>query len=340
MIPVHLENAVYGLLVTPAVHLADKYGVLAHMLGNGPMTAAGVAADSGLDADTVERMLLVLAASGILRRADDGRYAIPGEVRPYLDPDDPHYIGGFVGHMVGDAAGRIATLEAYLRYGKSAVDAGEPGPYERFYRDAESTREFMAAMWNLSYGISGDLASLAELAGNRCLVDVGGASGPFAVAALKHAPGLRAVVFDLPEAAPYAREAARAHGVADRLDFVAGDFFRDPLPQGDVIALGYVMSNWPDPECSELLGKAYRACEPGGRVLVMERLFDDDRTGPISTAVMNLEMHVETRGRHRTAAEYLDLLAAAGFADGSVRRSDGDKHLIIGHRSPARVRYR
>ncbi|MEU6788776.1 methyltransferase [Nonomuraea angiospora] len=333
MIPAHLENAVYGLLAAPVLHLADRHGLIAHLIGAGPANSPEIAKVLGLDLDTVERLLLVLAAAGVLRRTDGDRFDVPAESRPYLDPDDPLYLGGFVSHMVADVADRMTTLEAYLLKGKSAADVGKPAPYEHFYRDERSTREFMNAMWHLSYGVSSELARLAELGSVGLLVDVGGASGPFAVAALEQQPELRAVVFDLPTAGPYVAEAGRSHGVADRLGFAAGDFFRDPLPDGDVIALGYVMSNWPDAECRELLAKAYRACAPGGRVLIMERLFDDDWNGPISTAVMNLEMHVETRGRHRTAAEYLDLLAAAGFTDGVVRHSGGDKHLVVGHRN-------
>jgi O-methyltransferase domain len=64
----------------------------------------------------------------------------------------------------------------------------------------------------------------------------------------------------------------------------------------------------------------------------MERLFDDGRRGPISTAVMNLEMQVETRGRHRTTAEYHEMLTVAGFVNPEIRRSSRDKHLVIGHR--------
>jgi hypothetical protein len=81
------------------------------------------------------------------------------------------------------------------------------------------------------------------------------------------------------------------------------------------------MSNWLDGECLQLLRNVHRACSPGGRVLVMDCLFHDDRCGPLSVAVMNLEMQVETRGRHRTAAAYVEMLAASGVAKPEVRRS-------------------
>jgi SAM-dependent methyltransferase len=253
-------------------------------------------------------------------------------VGTYLDRRDERYVGGFVEHLVANTPARLPRLEAFMTQGKAATDAAQPGPFETFYRDEQATRAFVEAMWNLSYAASHELARLADLRDGELLVDVGGASGPFAIAALLHRPRLRAVVFDLPPVEPYLREAGRAHGVADRLDFVPGDFFNDDLPEGDCIAFGYVLSDWTDQTCLGLLRKAYQACRPGGRVLIMERLFDDDRRGPLATAVMNLEMHVETKGRHRTAAEYTDLLAKAGFDTAAVQRSSREKHLVTGHK--------
>jgi O-methyltransferase domain len=324
--PVALERAVYGLVTTPVLHLALERGILDRLLADGPLPAERI----GADADTVERLLLVLTAFEIVRRDADGAFHVPAQIAPFVDRDSPSYIGGFVNHLVVGTPGRLERLAEYLTRGKAAADAGRPAPYDEFYRDEQSTQDFMDAMWDLSYGVSQELAALAGLDGHRWLVDVGGANGPFAVAALRQSPELRAVVFDLTQVGPHLERTRVEQGLADRLSFVAGDFFRDDLPAGDVIAMGYVMSNWPDRECSDLLRKAHAACVPGGRVLIMERLFDDGRDGPIATAVMNLEMQVETWGRHRTAAEYFALLTNAGFVDPQVRRSTRDKHLIIG----------
>jgi hypothetical protein len=332
MFPVALERSVYGLVSTPVLQLALEHGIFERLLADGPLPSSQVAERVGADADTVERLLLVLTAFEVVRRDAAGSFWVPAEVAPFVDRGGPSYVGGFVNHLVVGTPGRLERLAQYLIQGKRAADAGRPAPYEEFYRDERSTQEFMDAMWALSYGVSRELAALAGLDGHRRLVDVGGANGPFAVAALRQSPQLRAVVFDLAPVAPHLERTRVEHGLADRLSFVAGDFFGDDLPAGDLIAMGYVLSNWPDRECSQLLRKAHAACVPGGRVLIMERLFDDDRDGPIATAVMNLEMQVETRGRHRTPAEYIQLLTDAGFADPQVRRSTRDKHLIIGRK--------
>ncbi|MER6031531.1 methyltransferase [Streptomyces sp. NPDC001851] len=329
MNPGTLDSVVYGLFSTHALHLADRHGVLTHLIEGGPASAADTAAALGIDAETLERLLLVLAAVSVVQRDPDGRYRVAEETVPFLDSRDPRYIGGFVDHLVTNTTGQLRRLHDYLQHGKESVDAGLPSPFETIYRDEAATGAFLEAMWQLSFEPSKELAGLAELAGVRRLVDVGGASGAFAVAALSRYPGLNVTVFDLPQVGPHLERTRRTRGLGDRLRFTAGDFFRDPLPPADCVSFGYILSDWDDRFCLELLRKAYQACANGGRVLVMERLFDEDG-GPLPTAAMNLSMHVETRGRHRTAAEYTALLEAAGFTGCVTRRSSWDKHLVIG----------
>ncbi|MFE7524166.1 methyltransferase [Kitasatospora sp. NPDC057542] len=332
MIPADLEHAVYGMYATHALHVADRHGVFEHLTRHSGDSAGKIAAALAVDEDTLERLLLVLSSFGVLD-ADGGRYTLAADVRPYVDRDDPRYLMGFVDHLIGDTADQFGRLNGYLHKGKAETDRDTPAPFEAIYRDDESVGRFLKAMWGLSHHVSHELAALADLGDARQLIDVGGASGPFSVAALQAFPQLRSTVFDLPQVGPHLAARATEHGLGDRLEFAAGDFFRDPLPTGDCFAFGYILSDWDDETCVTLLRKAHDACLPGGRVLIMERLFDDDRGGPLATAVMNLSMHVETEGRHRTAAEYLDLLRRAGFADGTVRRSSGDKHLVIGLRA-------
>ncbi|MFC4120483.1 methyltransferase [Nonomuraea zeae] len=332
MLPVHLERAVFGIYATHSLSFADKAGVFVHLADHDSATAPELADALGTDEETLERLLLVLVSLQVLTRAPGGRYALAKGTRPYLDRRDPRYLLGFVDHLLASTTERFGQVQDYLERGKAAVDAELPDPFSTLYRDEESVRRFLTAMWQLSFHVSHELALLADLGEARQLVDVGGASGPFSVAALLLHPELRSTVFDLPQVGPYLAENAAAYMLGDRLGFAGGDFFHDALPEGDCIAFGYILSDWDDETCEKLLRKAHDACRPGGRVLIMERLFDPDRGGPLSTAVMNLSMHIETQGRHRTAEEYLALLRRAGFTRCAVHRSTADKHLVTGRR--------
>ncbi|MEU3373500.1 methyltransferase [Streptomyces sp. NPDC006711] len=327
-----LDRAMFGMFSTHALHLADKHGVFTQLMAQGPATPAAVAAARRIDEETLERLLVVLASVSVLERGTDGTYRVADGLSPFFDTESPRYIGGFVRHLVTNTTGRLEQLDDYLTRGKAVVDADLPAPFDVIYHDEEATREFLEAMWNLSFGVSEELAGLAGLDGVRDLVDVGGASGAFAVAALARYPELNVTVFDLPAVGPFLENTRREQGLHDRLGFAPGDFFRDPLPAAECHSFGYILSDWDDKTCVDLLRKAYDACTSGGRVLLMERLFDEDG-GPLATAAMNLSMHVETQGRHRTAAEYQGLLREAGFGECTTHRSTWDKHLIVGRKA-------
>ncbi|MEU1311693.1 methyltransferase [Streptomyces cinnamoneus] len=326
-----LDNAMFGLFSTHALHLADKHGVFVHLIEEGAATPDRIAAARRIDAETLERLLLVLAAVSVVERDADGSYRLARALVPSFDPQNPRYIGGFVRHLVTNTTGQLQQLDAYLTRGKAAVDAELPSPFETIYRDEAATGAFLEAMWQLSYGVSHELAQLAGLEDVRHLVDVGGASGAFAVAALGRYPDLRVTVYDLPQVGPFLERTRDEQGLGERLSFAPGDFFREALPAADCLSFGYILSDWEDKTCVELLRKAYDACASGGRVLLMERLFDEDG-GPLATAAQNLSMHVETYGRHRTAEEYFGLLREAGFTDCAVHRSTWDKHLVMGRK--------
>ncbi|XP_059013408.1 acetylserotonin O-methyltransferase isoform X3 [Mustela lutreola] len=113
---------------------------------------------------------------------------------------------------------------------------------------------------------------------------------------------------------------------------VGGDFFKDPLPEADLYILARVLHDWTDTRCSQLLARVHRACKPGGGVLVIESLLDADGRGPRTTQLFSLNMLVQTEGRERTPAQYLALLAPAGFQDVQCRRTGGIYDAILARR--------
>ena len=91
---------------------------------------------------------------------------------------------------------------------------------------------------------------------------------------------MQAVVFDLPEAGPLAREVIGACPVAHRVEVVAGDFFADSLPEGDLYALGRILHDWTEEKILVLLGSIHDRLPSGGAVLIAEKLLHDDKAGP------------------------------------------------------------
>ena len=149
------------------------------------------------------------------------------------------------------------------------------------------------------------------------LVDLGGATGHLAIAACERWPNLKGVVFDLADAVPLAQEIVGQSAVKDRVQIVAGDFFVDPLPAGDVFALGRIVHDWTEAKIDTLLKRIYERLPIGGAILIAEKLLNDEKSGPRWAQMQSLNMLTCTEGKERTLDEYEELLVRAGFS--SVR---------------------
>ncbi|MBQ1047539.1 ArsR family transcriptional regulator [Micromonospora sp. C51] len=110
------------------------------------------------------------------------------------------------------------------------------------------------------------------------LLDVGGGDGTLAAHILDSAPHLRADVYNLPAVAPLVAATRDDRGHADRLGFVGGDFFAEPLPRGyDALSFVRVLHDWPNAVARELVQQAYAALQPGGLILICEEFRTPDR---------------------------------------------------------------
>src|SRR5262249_11658402 len=155
------------------------------------------------------------------------------------------------------------------------------------------------------------LCEVFDFGSARCLLVVGGASAVLATTVLQAYPHLWGSTFNLPVVSPLAREYVADAGLADRLAVVSGGMYRDALPTGaDVIVLSWVLHDWDDRRALALLRRCHAVLEPGGAVLVLEALLEEDGTGPAAAAELSLGLLVATQGgRERTAAEYGALLS-------------------------------
>lgn len=112
-----------------------------------------------------------------------------------------------------------------------------------------------------------------DLSGSAKVMDVGGNSGEFARQMCERHPSLTATVFDLPVVCELGRRHVSASPQAARVAFCEGDLRHDALPAGhDVVSFKSVLHDWPANEAAAFLGKAADALEPGGRVVIFERM--------------------------------------------------------------------
>ncbi len=121
------------------------------------------------------------------------------------------------------------------------------------------------------------------------------------------------MVFDLPEAVALAREIVGASPASDQIEVVAGDFFVDVLPEGDLYSLGRILHDWTESKILPLLKRIHDRLPSGGALLIAEKLLEPDKSGPLWAQMQNLNMLACTEGKERTLGEYKAILEQVGF---------------------------
>jgi hypothetical protein len=224
-------------------------------------------------------------------------------------------------------------LTEALRTGlpQNELKAGGPGLFEALYADPARLREFLSAMSGFSRGSSIVIARNFPWSDYSTFVDVGTAQGDLATQVALKNQHLRGLGFDLAEVAPIFEDYIAAAGVADRVAFLAGDFFKDDLPKADVVLMGHILHDWDLPTKKALIGKAFDALPPGGSLVVYEAIIDDDRSQNAFGLMMSLNMLIGTPGGFDyTGADCSAWMREAGFSAIRVEPLEGPDSMVVG----------
>lgn len=162
-------------------------------------------------------------------------------------------------------------------------------------------------------------------------MDVGTAQGDLATQMARLNPHLPGMGFDLPEVDPVFEAYIATHGVGDRLSFVPGDFFKQDLPNADVILMGHILHDWDLPTKQMLITKAFNAIPEGGALVVYEAIIDDERSQNAFGLLMSLNMLIETPGGFDyTGSDCAGWMKEAGFSEIRAEHLVGPDSMVIG----------
>ncbi len=296
-----------------------------------PQTADALAAKLNLNASALARLLDGCVALGLLTRADQ-TYGNTRNASKYLASTSPDTFAGYIVYSDQSLFPLWAHLDDAIREGTNRwaqTFGSRDALFDYYFRDPAATASFVSAMNGFGRLASPLIVHGLDLSRFSHLVDLGGATGHLAIAACEAYPNLRATVLDLARVEPFARAYIRASTVADRVEFVTGDFFAEPLPSGDLYVLGRILHDWSDAKIANLLDKIFQTLAPDGGILVVEALVDDDRCGPVYALMQDLNMLICTDGRERTFAEYRRLLEAADFTNVEAHRTGSLLDVVL-----------
>ncbi|MCX5647403.1 MAG: methyltransferase [Phycisphaerae bacterium] len=278
-------------------------------LGSTPMTAEGLAKRITADPRATAVLLDALAALELLVKRGD-LYEVPAGIAALLTADSPVNVLAGVRHQ-GNCLRRWDQLAR-------VVQTGRPARREPSIRgQAGDCESFISAMNSFSGPMVVQIVERLSPLRFQRMLDIGGASGTWTIAFLRAVPEVTAVLFDLPEVMPLARERLARAGLADRVSFVAGDFYTDALPGGADFAWLSAIAHQNSREQNRVLyRKIYSALVAGGSLVIRDVVMDASKTQPVAGALFAVNMLVGTEGGGTfTFDEFAQDLTSAGFTD-------------------------
>lgn len=302
----------------------DLFGVL-HA---GPASAAEIARRLGLPGRGLSDFLRLLTALELLECAG-GQYRNAAGADRYLVRTEPTYVGGFLLRANRNLYPAWGRLTEALRTGEKQSG----GEFAALTRDPALLGQFIGMMDALTTQLAPPLVEAFDWSGYRSVLDVGGCRGNLTGQLVKARPHLAGHVFDLPPMEQFFTQHMEALGLTGAVTFHAGSFFAQLLPPADVVVLGHVLHDWDESQREYLVRTAFDAVNPGGALLVYDRMLGEQRH-LVENLVISLDMLLVTDGGSEYPAEEIHRhAAAAGFASSSEQPLGDYDTLVVCHKS-------
>jgi predicted O-methyltransferase YrrM len=307
-----------------------------------------------------ESFIMVLLSLGLLtwkKHETEGSllYMNSGLADTYLVRGKSNYVGDFItmydkrlykkweGLTSAIKSGRFAAESSHLTHtertpGSTLDDLYNQAMLGKEKMKAGSQMElemFVRAMYGEKISDAIALCQVYDFSKHRKLIDLGGGPAVFSIQIVRNFSDISVLVIDTKPVCKIANEYIQRFNVQDRIKTKVLDFIKEDLPKGyDVIFMSHIVAGMSKRKNLSLLKKVYNSLPKRGTIIINEWLLDDDRTGPTLSALMGLNMVLETtEGKSYSFAEVSEMLTEAGFTDIEKKPiSNSPGHVILGYK--------
>ncbi len=317
--------AVFGY---PALLIAHRLKVFS-LLEDGALTLPEICNALNIKSRPAEAILTTATALGFLSLRDE-HYALTPLAEDYLLEKSPSYFGFFWDMVIDNS--EVFSYTSLER----AVLTDYPQAYgvEDIYRShdeqAELARRFTRGMHSISMTSATAWPNAVDLTRHRLMLDIGGGSGAHSIGAVSILPNLQALILDLAPICEVAQEFVIRSGLQDRIGTRVTDMWNNSFPKADLHFYSNIYHDWPPEKCYFLTEKSFESLKPGGRIIIHDVFYNDEKTGPFAPAAYSMLMMGWTEGKSYSGAELSGMLKEAGFHDIQVHPAFGYFSIVTG----------
>ncbi|MEO7196282.1 MAG: methyltransferase [Pseudonocardiaceae bacterium] len=303
-----LIQMIQGCQVTQIVGTVAQLD-LAGQLAAEPKSSAELADATGADLDGLTRLVRAATTVGLVAETEPDRFVLTPLGACLATNTQPTSLRDFAIALA--APGQwlpCGHLYDAVMTGRCTTTTLGMEIWDYYQENPEEDATFARGVGNLTAGISTEVAACYDVTRFTRIVDIGGSQGVLLAALLEAAPQATGVLFDRPEIVTGARSMITTRGLAERVEFVGGNFFTEVPWGGDLYVLKSVLQDWDDAHALRILANCHRAARPGSTLLVVEGIVPTEPT-PSPLHLLNLFLLVQVGGRERHQA----LLEAADY---------------------------
>src|ERR1700739_4637888 len=310
----HLMQLANGFMFTAALYPIAKL-MIADLLVHGPLPVTELAQQTKTNDDALYRVLRLLASAGVFAESAGEVFALT-PLSDCLRADARGSMRDMVIFLGNPFHPKVwSDLSYSIETGKPAVEHvyGKPC-FDAIFGDPEIAYDFNMAMTCFSRQIAPVLLDAYDFSGIGTLMDVAGGHGAILCEVLSRYPGVKGILFDMPNVIEEATCHICALKMDHRCETVTGDFF-EQIPAGaDAYYMQHIIHDWADEPALKILANCRRALEgrTDGRLIIVDAVVPET-SEPQPSKILDLEMLLMPGGRERNGREWRVLLDKAGF---------------------------
>jgi SAM-dependent methyltransferase len=318
--PEPIMRVASGFMAASHLFAASELGLF-EALADSPATLDALAARTGLTPRSARISADAMVALGLLQR-DGDHYSNTPATAAFLAGDSPTDLRPLL---------RFWAQISYPTSMHYATALATGPPAQVFDLDDDQQAIVSAGIEAATAGPANALPGVVDLSGRNRLLDIGGGTGSWSIAAARRYPHLRATVFELPVTADIARRRISASGLGDRVEALAGDALAGNLPDGhDTFLVANLAHYWAPADNHRLLEAIRQVAPAGGLLLLADFWTDDTHTRPLHAALMAGEFAVHMNdGDVYSVDDVRSWLAPTGWQFAGHHPLAGPQSLIV-----------
>ncbi|MBN3926536.1 methyltransferase [Nostoc sp. NMS4] len=326
-------NAYLGLFYNPILLVAHELKLFL-LIAEIPRTLEEISQSLNLKPRAAGALLSVCASMDFIQ-LKDGYYSLTTVAYEYLLETSPTSFCGLLDFIIAnyDSFSYPGIKEAILT---DAPTAYKTSPIYKVHEQEDQeqvTRTFTKGMHSISVPPALAWPETLDLSSNKQMLDIAGGSGAHSIGATLKWSNLKATVLDLAPVCKIAQEYIAEYGLLEQITTEVYDMWNDPLPSADLHFYSLIYHNYDLEKNRFLTKKSFDSLEPGGRIIIHQPLFNDDRTLPLSTSGFNVIMQVWLAGgQEYSGLELSTMLLEIGFVDIEVKPTFSCFGIVTGRK--------